>query len=417
MATANTQKSSPSKPVKRPKLFTYKWSGLDKQRKPVEDEITAVSEEAAVRAVRTQTGATVEKIKKIRRRGKSITQMDVCFFTRQLSTMMKAGVPLLQSFDIVAKGHDNANVSQLLRDIKAEIETGSTLAQAFKQHPKYFNDLYCNLVQAGESAGILEAVLDRLAIYQEKLLALKSKIKSAMFYPITVITAALVITAVIMIFVIPAFKSVFASFGADLPAPTILVMNLSEFTVENWWKILGVMIIVGVTIKNLYQRSETMRNGVDKLTLRLPIFGSVIRKAVIARWTRTLATMFAAGVPLVESLGSVSGAAGNYVYRTATDKIKASVSTGTSLTTAMTNVSGNGVFPAMVCQMTAIGEESGSLDGMLSKVADYYEREVDDAVDALKSMMEPLIMVVLGVLIGGIVIAMYLPIFKLGAVV
>lgn len=417
MATAAAAKNSArsTKPAaKKAKVYTFVWEGLDKGRRPIKGEITGTDKEAATRAVKMQMGATVQKIRKLRRKAKAIKAKDVAIFTRQLATMMKAGVPLLQSFDIVAKGHDNANVSKLLYDIKADIESGRTMAQAFREHPRQFNDLYCNLVEAGETAGILEAVLDRLAIYQEKSMELRRKIKAAMFYPAMVIGAAVLITAIIMIFVIPAFKSVFASFGAELPAPTMIVMAISEFTVAYWWLIAGGCAGLVTVLMESYKRSEAMRNMLDRVTLRLPVFGEIIRKAIIARWTRTLSTMFAAGVPLVDSLTSVAGASGNYVYSSATLKIQREVSTGTSLTTAMNNVD---IFPPMVIQMTAIGEESGSLDHMLSKSAEFFEAEVDSAVEALASLMEPLIMIVLGTLIGSIVISMYLPIFKLGAVV
>jgi type IV pilus assembly protein PilC len=328
--------------------------------------------------------------------------------------MMKSGVPLLQSFDIVGRGHSNPAVGKLLLDIKADVETGSSLSQAFRKYPLQFDALYCNLVAAGEQAGILDALLDRLATYKEKILAIKSKIKSALFYPIAVIVVAFVITAVIMIFVIPAFKDVFKSFGADLPAPTLMVIAMSDFFVAYWWAIFG---IIGGSIYGFFEawkRSEKVQMAMDRILLRVPVFGDIIRKSVIARWTRTLSTMFAAGVPLVESLDSVGGAAGNFVYKVATKQIQSEVSTGTSLTSAMQNVN---LFPNMVTQMVAIGEESGALDSMLSKVADFFEQEVDDAVEAMSSLMEPMIMVVLGTLIGGMVVAMYLPIFKLGAVV
>jgi len=323
-------------------------------------------------------------------------------------------VPLLQSFDIVGRGHANPAVGKLLLDIKSDVETGSSLSQAFKKYPLYFDNLFCNLVQAGEQAGILDSLLDRLATYKEKILALKSKIKSALFYPTAVIIVAFIITAVIMIFVIPAFKQVFTSFGADLPTPTLIVMAISDFFVEYWYLIFGGVGGGIWAFLYFWKRSEAMQIAFDRLSLRVPIFGDLIRKAVMARWTRTLATMFAAGVPLVESLESVGGAAGNYVYKIGTKQIQSEVSTGTSLTNAMQN---SNLFPSMVTQMVAIGEESGALDGMLSKIADFYEQEVDDAVDALSSLMEPMIMVILGGLIGGIVVAMYLPIFKLGAVV
>jgi type IV pilus assembly protein PilC len=351
-------------------------------------------------------------VKKVSQRGgKRITDKDITIFTRQLAVMMKAGVPLLQAFDIVGRGHGNPSVGKLLLDIKTDVETGSSLSQAFRKYPRYFDALFCNLVGAGEAAGILDALLDRLATYKEKILAIKGKIKSALFYPIAVIVVAIVVTAVIMIFVIPVFKDLFKNFGADLPGPTLVVMAISDFFVANWWWLFGA---IGGGIWSFFfawKRSKAMQRVMDRLFLRLPVFGDVIRKAAIARWCRTLSTMFAAGVPLVESLDSVSGAAGNYVYYEATKRIQAEVSTGTGLTTAMTNT---GVFPSMVLQMTAIGEESGSLDAMLGKVADFFEQEVDEAVDSLSSLMEPMIMVVLGGLIGSIVVAMYLPIFKMG---
>jgi type IV pilus assembly protein PilC len=328
--------------------------------------------------------------------------------------MMKAGVPLLQSFDIVGKGHANPSVSKLVMDLRADIETGTSLNQAFRKFPLYFDPLFCNLVGAGEQAGILEDLLTRLAIYKEKTLAMKAKIKSALMYPVSILAVAFIVTAVIMIWVVPAFKEVFTSFGANLPAPTLFVMAISEFFVAWWYLIFGGLFAAIYFFFRAWQRSLQMQRFMDKLLLKLPVFGDVIRKATIARWTRTLATMFAAGVPLVESLDSVGGAAGNAVYLDATRRIQNEVSTGTSLTVAMQNAD---VFPNMVTQMVAIGEESGSLDAMLGKVADFYEEEVDDAVASLSSLMEPAIMVILGVLIGGLVVAMYLPIFKLGAVV
>jgi len=351
-------------------------------------------------------------VKKVsQRRGKKVTEKDITLFTRQLAVMMKAGVPLLQAFDIVGRGHGNPSVGKLLLDIKTDVETGSSLAQAFRKYPLYFDALFCNLVGAGEAAGILDTLLERLATYKEKILAIKGKIKSALFYPIAVIDVALVVTAVIMIFVIPVFKDLFKSFGADLPGPTLVVMAVSDFFVAHWFLIFGTMIGGFLGFMQAWKRSALVQRFMDRLFLRLPIFGDVIRKAAIARWCRTLSTMFAAGVPLVESLDSVSGAAGNYVYYEATRRVQAEVSTGTALTAAMTN---SGVFPSMVLQMCAIGEESGSLDAMLGKVADFFEQEVDEAVESLSSLMEPMIMVVLGGLIGTIVVAMYLPIFKMG---
>jgi len=402
------------KDTKDVKLYNYAWSGKDKTGKIVKGEVRAGGEHVVMATLRRQ-GIQVSNVKKVSQRGgKKITDKDITIFTRQLAVMMKAGVPLLQAFDIVGKGHANPSVGKLLMDIKTEVETGSSLSAAFRKYPKYFDALFCNLVGAGEQAGILDSLLDRLATYKEKILAIKSKIKSALFYPISIIVVALVITAVIMIFVIPTFKDLFKSFGADLPAPTQIVMSLSDWFVGNWYILFPALIGGTWALLGFYQRSTKMQNLVDRLVLRLPIFGDVIRKASIARWCRTLSTMFAAGVPLVEALDSVAGAAGNYVYYEATKRIQAEVSTGTGLTVSMQNTN---VFPSMVLQMTAIGEESGALDAMLSKVADFFEAEVDEAVDALASLMEPLIMVVLGGLIGGLVIAMYLPIFKMGSAI
>jgi len=396
------------------KEFTFIWTGKNKAGKTVRGEQRATSE-AVVNATLRRQGILVTKISKQSFRGGSkVTEKDVALFTRQLATMMKSGVPLLQTFDIVGRGHENPAVGKLLLDIKTDVETGSSLSQAFRKFPLHFDQLYCNLIAAGEQAGILETLLDRLATYKEKMIAIKSKIKSAMFYPIAVIVVAFIITAVIMIFVIPAFKQVFTSFGADLPAPTLFVMAISDYFVEYWWLIFGSIFGGIYAFFYTWKRSEKMQYALDRIFLRLPVFGPIIRKAVIARWTRTLSTMFAAGVPLVESLDSVGGAAGNNVYKLGTKQIQSEVSTGTSLTNAMQN---SQLFPNMVNQMVAIGEESGALDAMLGKVADFFEQEVDDAVDALSSLMEPIIMVVLGTLIGGMVIAMYLPIFKLGAVV
>ena len=406
-----------AKPAKRgqeAKEFTFLWAGRNKAGRTVKGGQRATSE-AVVSATLRRQGILVSKVsKQTFKRGGTVTEKDIALFTRQLATMMKSGVPLLQTFDIVGRGHDNPAVGKLLLDIKSDVETGSSLSQAFRKHPLYFDQLYCNLVAAGEQAGILETLLDRLATYKEKMLAIKSKIKSALFYPVAIIIVAFIITAVIMIFVIPAFKEVFKSFGADLPAPTLIVIAISDFFIEYWWAIFGGIGVSIFAFIYTLKGSETMQIAFDRIYLRLPIFGNIIRKSVIARWTRTLATMFSAGVPLVESLDSVGGAAGNYVYKIGTRQIQSEVSTGTSLTSAMQN---SELFPNMVNQMVAIGEESGALDSMLGKVADFFEAEVDDAVEALSSLMEPIIMVVLGVLIGGMVIAMYLPIFKLGAVV
>jgi type IV pilus assembly protein PilC len=407
--------ASPTKPkTSATKESAFQWEGRNKDGKTVRGEMRAASETVVQTTLRRQ-GISNPKIKKLRfKSGGRITDKDISLFTRQLATMMKSGVPLLQSFDIVGRGHSNPAVGKLLLDIKSDVETGSSLSQAFRKYPLYFDALFCNLISAGEQAGILDSLLERLATYKEKILAIKSKIKKALFYPIAVLIVAFVITAVIMIFVIPAFKEVFNSFGADLPLPTLIVIGISDFFVSWWWAIFGA--IGGGIYAFLYswKRSEKIQMVMDRLLLRLPIFGEIVRKAVIARWTRTLATMFAAGVPLVESLESVGGAAGNHVYKQATRQIQGEVSTGTNLTTAMQNAD---VFPNMVTQMVAIGEESGALDSMLSKVADFFEQEVDDSVEAMSSLMEPIIMVVLGTLIGAMVVAMYLPIFKIGAVV
>ena len=410
MATPATRSTKPA----QLKENLYSWEGKDRQGKNVKGELRAGGE-AIVSATLRRQGVMVTKVKKKSySSGKKITDKDITLFTRQLATMMKAGVPLLQSFDIVGKGHANPSVSKLLLDIRADIETGTSLNQAFRKYPLYFDPLFCNLVGAGEQAGILEDLLTRLAIYKEKTLAIKAKIKSALTYPIAILSIAFIVTAVIMIWVVPAFKEVFKSFGADLPAPTLIVMAISDFVVANWYLIFGGIFGALYFFFQSWQRSLEMQRFMDRILLQAPIFGAVIRKATIARWTRTLATMFAAGVPLVEALDSVGGASGNAVYLDATIKIQTEVTTGTSLTVAMQNA---GVFPSMVTQMVAIGEESGALDGMLGKVADFYEEEVDEAVANLSALMEPMIMAILGVIIGGLVVAMYLPIFKLGAVV
>ncbi|MBS0341770.1 MAG: type II secretion system F family protein [Proteobacteria bacterium] len=407
MATAASSRSSH-------KEFVFEWEGKDRNGKVVRGEVRAAGENQVMASLRRQGVLTTKIKKKKMSSGKAIKPKDIAIFTRQLATMMKAGVPLLQAFDIVGRGNTNPSVSKLLNDIRSDVETGTSLSSAFRKFPKYFDSLYCNLVEAGEAAGILEDLLDRLATYMEKTEAIKSKIKSALMYPTSVIVVAFVVVAIIMIFVIPAFKQVFTSFGADLPAPTLFVMGMSEFFVSYWWLIFGV---VGGGLYFFFQawkRNERVQQFMDRLLLKLPIFGELVEKSCIARWTRTLSTMFAAGVPLVEALDSVGGASGNSVYAQATTKIQQEVSTGTSLTSAMTNAN---IFPSMVLQMTAIGEESGSIDHMLGKAAEFYEQEVDDMVAGLSSLMEPIIIVFLGVIIGGIVVSMYLPIFKLGQVV
>ena len=396
------------------KDFVFEWEGKDRNGKQVRGETRAVGEHQ-VQAMLRRQGVLPKKIKKRRMRsGKSIKPKDLAIFTRQLATMMKAGVPLLQAFDIVGRGNPNPSVTKLLNDIRSDVETGTSLSAAFRKFPLYFDNLYCNLIEAGESAGILDQLLDRLAVYMEKTEAIKSKIKSALMYPISVLIVAFVVTAVIMIFVVPAFKEVFSNFGADLPAPTLAVIAISEIFVSYWWLIFGGLFGGFYFFMQAWRRNEKMQHVMDRIMLKMPIFGVLVDKSCIARWTRTLSTMFAAGVPLVEALDSVGGAAGNSVYEIATKKIQQEVSTGTALTVAMTNTN---LFPSMVLQMCSIGEESGSIDHMLGKAADFYEAEVDDMVAGISSLMEPIIIVILGTVIGGIVVAMYLPIFKLGQVV
>lgn len=400
--------------AKRGKELVFEWEGKDKNGKIVRGEMRAGGQAMVGASLRRQ-GILVDKVKKRRMSGgRAIKQKDIAIFTRQLSTMMRAGVPLIQSFDIVARGSTNPKMTRLLTDIRSDIETGTSLSAAFRKHPLQFDALYCNLVEAGETGGILEALLDRLAIYQEKTMAIKNKIKSALIYPVAVLVVAFAVLAVIMIFVIPAFEDVFKSFGADLPAPTLIVIAMSKFFVGYWYLIFGILGGGGYFFMQSWKRSPKMQRFMDRLLLRVPVFGDLVNKASIARWTRTLSTMFAAGVPLVEALDSVGGASGNSVFREATEQIQKDVSTGSALTTSMQTT---GVFPTMVIQMCSIGEESGSLDHMLGKAAEFYEDEVDEAVKGLSSLMEPFIIVILGVLIGGIVIAMYLPIFKLGQVV
>ncbi|WKB54736.1 type II secretion system F family protein [Eleftheria terrae] len=400
--------------AKKVQEFVFEWEGKDRNGKPVRGEMRAGGEAMVSASLRRQ-GVLITKVKKRRMGGgKAIQQKDIAIFTRQLATMMRAGVPLLQSFDIVGRGSANPKLTRLLNDIRTDIETGTSLSSAFRKHPLYFDALYCNLVEAGEAAGILETLLERLAVYQEKTLAIKAKIKSALIYPVSVMVVAFIVVAVIMIFVIPAFKDVFKSFGADLPAPTLFVIAMSEFFVAYWWLIFGTLIGGTYFFFESWKRSEKMQRTMDRLLLRVPVFGSLVYKSAVARWTRTLATMFAAGVPLVEALDSVGGASGNAVFTEATEKIQKDVSTGSSLTMSMQST---GIFPIMVLQMCSIGEESGSIDHMLNKAAEFYEAEVDEAVKGLSSLMEPIIIVVLGSLIGGIVVSMYLPIFKLGQVV
>jgi type IV pilus assembly protein PilC len=403
-----------ARPATTVKEAVFEWEGKDRSGRVVAGEMRAVGP-VQVQATLRRQGILATKIKKRRTRGgKRVKPRDIATFTRQMATMMRSGVPLLQSFDIVGRGNANPSVTKLLNDIRADVETGTSLSSAFRKYPRYFNPMYCNLVEAGEQAGILDGIMDRLATYMEKTEGVKSKIKRALMYPTAVVVVAFVVVAIIMIFVIPTFKQIFTSFGADLPAPTLIVIAMSEFFVNHWLLIFGGLGGGVFFFIEVWRRSEKMQIFMDRLLLQIPIFGPLIRKSVLARWTRTLSTMFAAGVPLVEVLDSVGGASGNYIYKSATEKIQREVATGTSLTTAMSHTN---VFPNIVLQMTAIGEESGALDHMVGKVADFYEEEVDQAVAGLSSLMEPIIIVFLGTIIGSIVISMYLPIFKLGSVV
>jgi type IV pilus assembly protein PilC len=392
----------------------YAWSGLDAKGRTVEGETQANGESHLTLLLKKQN-IRVLKIKKMRKKnGGKVEIKDIAIFSRQLSTMMRAGVPLVQGLDIIGKGGTNPAMQKLVFSIKSHIEEGNTLYDSLKQHPKYFDSLYLSLVAAGEQAGILEDILDRVATYKEKMLALRSKIKAALFYPTAVIILAFLITAAIMIFVVPSFKELFDSFGAGLPMPTQIMINISNFFVDYWWLIFGGIGAVIYSFKRAYSNSLSLRRKIDRILLKLPIFGELMRKAAVARWARTLATMFAAGVNLVDALDAVAGASGNWVYESATLDIKENVSTGIDLTTALQQTH---VFPNMMLQMTAIGEESGSLDSMLNKVGSFYEEEVDDAVAGLSSLMEPIIMVVIGGLVGSMVISMYLPIFKMGSIV
>jgi len=403
--------------AKKPKLDAYTWEGTDKQGKKVKGEMESASV-AFVNATLRRQGINPVKVQKRRaalfKTKKKITAKDVAIFTRQLATMLVAGIPIAQAFDIVGKGHENPSMQELILSIKNDIESGTNLTAALGKHPLYFDALYCNLVAAGEQAGILDSILDKVATYKEKIEAIKGKIKSALFYPTAVVVVAFIITAVLLVFVIPQFENLFKGFGADLPALTQLVVTMSKIFQEYWYLIFGVLIGSVAFFSYSYKRSIKMQHTFDRLILKAPVIGPIIKKATIARFCRTLSTMFAAGVPLVEALDSVAGASGNRIYYEGTMAIKADVSTGMQLQAAM---NATGLFPNMVVQMVAIGEESGELDTMLGKVSDFYEREVDDAVAALSSLLEPIIMVFLGVIVGGMVIAMYLPIFKMASAV
>ncbi|MEK7816396.1 MAG: type II secretion system F family protein [Pseudomonadota bacterium] len=403
--------------VKKPKLDIYTWEGVDKQGKKSKGEMEAGSVALVNTSLRRQG---INPLKVQRRRGslfafkQKIKPKDIAIFTRQLATMLQAGIPIAQSFDIVGKGHENPSVQGLVNAIKQDVESGTSLTQALGKHPLYFDALYCNLVAAGEQAGILDGILEKLATYKEKIEGIKGKIKSALFYPTAVVVVAFIITAVLLIFVIPQFESLFKGFGADLPALTKMVVDLSRVFQDWWWAIIGSVVGAVVGASYMYKRSPTAQHTMDRLLLRAPVIGVIVKKATIARFARTLATMFAAGVPLVEALDSVAGATGNRLYYEGTLAVKNDVSTGMQLQAAM---NATGLFPNMVIQMVAIGEESGELDNMLGKVADFYEGEVDDAVAGLSSLLEPIIMAFLGIIIGGLVIAMYLPIFKMASTV
>ncbi len=389
------------------------WEGTDKLGRKIKGEMLAAGEAVVRQSLRRQ-GITASKVRKqgFFAKAKRISEKDIALFTRQLSTMVKAGVPLLQAFDITARSHSNPALQRLLGIIKADVESGSALNQAFRRHPKYFDGLYCNLVEAGEQAGILETVLDRIASYKEKILAIKGKIKSALMYPAIVIVIAFIITAGIMLFVIPTFKQLYEGSGAELPALTAMVIYISDLFVKWWWAVVGLLVAAVLLFGQAFRRSKILRDRIDALSLKVPVFGPLIEKATVARWSRTFSSLFAAGVPMVDALESVAGASGNAVFEAATMKLRTDIATGASLTSSLQAAK---IFPNMLIQMVSIGEESGSLDSMVEKVADYYEREVDDAVAGISSLMEPIIMVVLGTLIGTIVIAMYLPIFKMGS--
>ena len=395
----------------------FEWEGTDRKGKKIKGKSMAASE-AAVRADLRRQGVVPSRIRKQRKNifsgGGSITTADIANFSRQLAPMLAAGIPLVQAFEIVGTGHENAAMQKLLLAVKADVEGGSALAEALAKHPLYFDDLFINLVEAGEQAGALETLLDKIATYKEKTEALKKKIKKALTYPAAVLVVAFVVTTILLIFVIPAFEDLFKGFGADLPTFTRMVIDLSFFVREKGWYI---AIMMGASVGTFFyfkKRSKAMRHWLDRMSLKIPVIGGILQKASIARYARTLSTMFAAGVPLVEALESVAGATGNIVYEVGVLQMRDEVATGQRLQQAMEN---SDLFPNMVIQMIAVGEESGSLDDMSAKVADFYEEDVDNAVDNLSSLLEPMIMAILGVLVGGLVVAMYLPIFKMGSVI
>ncbi|EFV80300.1 MULTISPECIES: type II secretion system F family protein [Neisseria] len=395
------------------KRFTFEGKNIETERL-VRGEVVAKDEEEARKKLQRRgiRPLRISKVKTARKR--RITQEDITVFTRQLATMMKAGLPLMQAFEIVARGHSNPSMTEMLMQVRSDVEQGSALGKSFSKYPKYFDRFYCNLVSAGESGGVLESLLDKLAVYKEKTQAIKKKVKTALTYPIAIIVVAIALIFIMMMFVLPAFKEVYANMGAELPGLTQLVMNLSDLFVDYGWIMIILLIASAFGLYKLHEKSPTFQKRIDALILRLPIFGTIVRKATIARWARTTSTLFAAGVPLVEVLDSVAGASGNILYEEATQDIRAKVTQGLSLTSSMQSTD---MFPNMVIQMAAIGEESGSLDDMLNKAAEFYEDEVDNSVSRLSALMEPIIMVVLGSLIGILLIAMYLPLFNLGNVV
>jgi len=408
-----------TKAAKAPKQFNYKWEGADKKGQKVKGEMTAETP-AVIKAQLRKQGISPLKVNKVApplfggSKAKPVVAADVAMFSRQIATMMKAGVPLVQSFDIIGRGHEKPAVQDLLLSVKGDIEAGQTMADSLRKHPKEFDDLFCDLVDAGEQSGSLEGMLDRIATYKEKTEALKSKIKKALNYPIAVVAIAVIVTSILLVKVVPQFRDIFQGFGADLPAFTLFVIGISDFMVEYWWMFLFAGIAFFFTYKKMLEKSKPMRDKQDKALLKAPVIGEILHKSAIARFTRTLATTFAAGVPLVDALDSAAGASGNALYRDAIIKVRNDVTTGMQMNMAMQST---GIFPNMVVQMIAIGEESGSIETMLSKIADIYEQQVDDAVDGLSALIEPIIMSVLGVLVGGLIIAMYLPIFQMGQVV
>jgi type IV pilus assembly protein PilC len=414
---AALRKKPAARKAKEEKLYPFKWEGKDRKGTRI-DGVLQGENAALVKTQLRKQGILVTKIKRestlFGKRPKPIKPLDIAFFTRQLATMMESGVPIIQAFEIIAEGADNPSVGKLVTQIKTDVAAGNTLADSLRQHPKYFDDLFCNLVESGEQSGRLESLLDRIATYKEKTEALKAKIKKAMTYPIAVIVVAVIVTAIMLLKVVPAFTEVFANFGAELPAFTLFVIGLSEW-LQAWWFVALIVIIgTGYTYSQAHVRSKAFRDFEDRTLLKAPIVGDIVYQAAVARYARTLATTFAAGVPLVDALDSVAGASGNVVFYNAVMKIKEDVSAGSQLNFSMRATK---VFPSLAVQMTGIGEESGNLDGMLEKVADYYEAEVDNKVDNLTTLLEPLIMSVLGILVGGLIVAMYLPIFQLGNVV